>query len=171
MVQSTHYTSKFLEYFCTLLKTMAAWTEEMEEQPIALVEERPLLYNITLLCSFGIWMKANWWWLLAEHVSRAEQWEFLLPAYEDVHSFAPSLKIIPDSSAQRPRSAHLKFHSAPVKSLHARSNLKEGSEPGSWAGAGMLVVQFSRASAKVHPANTPPSEVLPWHPTSTYRNL
>ena len=43
-----------------------------------------------------------------------------------LRSIAPSLKVIPDSSAQIPLSAHLKFHSAPVKSLHARSNLKEG---------------------------------------------
>ena len=46
-----------------------------------------------------------------------------------VRCFGPSLKVIPDSSAQRPLSAHLKFHSAPVKSLHARSNLKERSIP------------------------------------------
>ena len=59
----------------------------------------------------------------------AERREFPLPAYVGVHSFAPSLKVIPDSSAQRPLSAHLKFHSAPVKSLYARSNLKEGAIP------------------------------------------
>ena len=34
-----------------------------------------------------------------------------------------------DRSAQRPLAAHLKLHSAPVKSLHARSNLKEGAVP------------------------------------------
>ena len=45
-------------------------------------------------------------------------------------SIAPSLKVIPDSSAQRPLSAHLKFNSAPVKSLHACSDLKEGAIPG-----------------------------------------
>ena len=33
------------------------------------------------------------------------------------------------SSAQRPLSAHLKFHSAPVKSLHALSDLKERAIP------------------------------------------
>ena len=62
--------------------------------------------------------------LTPEHVSRAERWEFPLPAYMGVRSFAPSLKVIPDSSAQRPLSAHLKFHS-----LHARSNLKDGAIP------------------------------------------
>ena len=43
--------------------------------------------------------------------------------------FARSLHVIPHSSAQSPLSAHLKFHSAPVKSLHARSHLKEGAIP------------------------------------------
>ena len=39
------------------------------------------------------------------------------------------LKVIPDSSAQILLSAHLKFHSALVNSLHAPSNLKEGAIP------------------------------------------
>ena len=66
---------------------------------------------------------------VAEHVSGAERREFPLPAYVGVRSFAPSLNVIPDSSAQRPLSAHLKFHSAPVKLLHAHSHLKEGAIP------------------------------------------
>ena len=69
----------------------------------------------------------------SEHVSRAEQREFppLTWVFAPLlhRSIAPSLQVIPDSSAQRPLSAHLKFHSAPVKSLHARSNLKEGAIP------------------------------------------
>ena len=56
-------------------------------------------------------------------------WEFPLPVYMGVRCFAPSLKIIPDSSPQRPLSTHLKFHSAQVKSLHARSDLKAGAVP------------------------------------------
>ena len=64
-----------------------------------------------------------------EHVSGAERWEFPLPSYVGVCSFAPSLKVTPDSSAQRPLSAHLKIHSALVKSLHADPNLKEGAIP------------------------------------------
>ena len=47
----------------------------------------------------------------SEHVSGAERREFPLPTYVGVHFFAPLLKIIPDSSAQRPLSAHLKFNS------------------------------------------------------------
>ena len=62
-------------------------------------------------------------------MSGAERWEFPLPDYVGVGSFAPPLKVIPDSSAQRPLSAHLKFHSASVKSLHTCSNLKEGAIP------------------------------------------
>ena len=65
----------------------------------------------------------------AEHVSGAERREFPLLAYMGVRCFAPSLRFIPDSSTRRPLSTHLKFHSAPVKSLHARSNLKEGAIP------------------------------------------
>ena len=38
-------------------------------------------------------------------------------------------RVIRDSSTQRPLSAHLKFQSAPVKTLHACSNLKEGAIP------------------------------------------
>ena len=53
--------------------------------------------------------------ILSEHVSIAERWEFPLPTYVGVRSFAPSLKGIPDSSAQRPLSAHLKFHSLKFK--------------------------------------------------------
>ncbi len=60
----------------------------------------------------------------AEHVSGAERWEFPLPAHVGVRS--------PRSTAQShtrplrsfPLPAHLQFHPAPVKSLHARSNLK-----------------------------------------------
>ncbi len=59
-----------------------------------------------------------------EHVSGAERWEFPLPAHVGVRS--------PRSTAQSrtrplrsiPLPAHLQFHPAPVKSLHARSNLK-----------------------------------------------
>ena len=32
------------------LEAMAAWTEEMEEQLSAVVEERPSVYNLTLQC-------------------------------------------------------------------------------------------------------------------------
>ena len=63
-----------------------------------------------------------WYPPLPEHVSGAERPEFQLLAHASVRSLAPSLKVEPDSSALRPLSAHLKFHSAPVKSLHARSN-------------------------------------------------
>ncbi len=49
----------------------------------------------------------------AEHVSGAERWEFPLPA----QSHTRPLHSIPLPS-------HLQFHPAPVKSLHARSNLK-----------------------------------------------
>ena len=66
---------------------------------------------------------------LPEHMSGAKRREFPLPAYVGVCSFAPSLKVIPDSSAQTPHSAHLKFHSALVKLLHAHTNLKEGAIP------------------------------------------
>ena len=65
----------------------------------------------------------------AEHVSGAEWrefWNFRSPL---TWAFAPSLKVIPDSSVQWQLSAHLKSHSAPVKSLHTRSNLKEGAIP------------------------------------------
>ena len=71
----------------------------------------------------------------SEHVSGAERREFTHSPLTWVfapslhRSIAPSLKIIPDSSAQRPLSVHLKFHSAPVKSLHALSDLKEGAIP------------------------------------------
>ncbi len=62
--------------------------------------------------------------LATEHVSGAERWEFPLPAHVGVRS--------PRSTAQSrsrplrsiPLPAHLQFHPAPVKSLHARSNLK-----------------------------------------------
>ena len=64
-----------------------------------------------------------------EHVSGAERREFPLPAFVGVRCFAPSLKVIPDSSAHRPLPAHLKFHSAPVKSLHACSNSWEAAIP------------------------------------------
>ncbi len=59
-----------------------------------------------------------------EHLSGAERWEFPLPAHVGVRS--------PRSTAQSrsrplrsiPLPAHLQFHPTPVKSLHARSNLK-----------------------------------------------
>ncbi len=58
-----------------------------------------------------------------EHVSGAERWEFPLPAHVGVRS--------PSTAQSRTRSlrsiplpAHLQFHPAPEKSLHARSNLK-----------------------------------------------
>ncbi len=56
-----------------------------------------------------------------EHVSGAERWEFPLPAHVGVRSPAPSYTR-PLRSIPLP--AHLQFHPAPVKSLHARSNLK-----------------------------------------------
>ena len=81
--------------------------------------------NFTYLAIFFIFQI----WLSGQQSMWAEQREFPLPTYMSVRSLAPSLKVIPDHSAQRPLSAHLKFHSAPVKSLHARSNLKEGAIP------------------------------------------
>ena len=67
--------------------------------------------------------------LVIRACERAERQEFPLPTYVGVRWFAPSLKVIPDSAVQRLLSAHLKFNSAPLKLLHARSNLKEGAIP------------------------------------------
>ena len=53
----------------------------------------------------------------------------LKASFSNISAWPPSLKVIPDSSTQRPLSAHLKFNSAPVKSLHTHSNLKEGEIP------------------------------------------
>ncbi len=54
-------------------------------------------------------------------MSGAERWEFPLPAHVGVRSTAQSYTR-PLRSIPLP--AHLQFHPAPVKSLHARSNLK-----------------------------------------------
>ncbi len=81
-------------------------------------------------------------WYRAEHVSGAERWEFPLPAHVGVRSprSTAQSRSRPLRSIQLP--AHLQFHPAPVKSLHARSHLKFlcmpntcRFQPKPWAGA------------------------------------
>ncbi len=60
----------------------------------------------------------------AEHVSGAERWEFPLPAHVVVHSPRSTAQSYTRPLRSIPLPAHLQFHHAPVKSLHARSNLK-----------------------------------------------
>ncbi len=59
-----------------------------------------------------------------EHVSGAERWEFPLPAHVGVRSPRSTAQSRTRSLRSIPLPAHLQFHPAPVKSLHARSNLK-----------------------------------------------
>ncbi len=60
----------------------------------------------------------------AEHVSGAERWEFPLPAHVGVRSPRSTTQSHTRPLRSFPLPAHLQFHPAPVKSLHARSNLK-----------------------------------------------
>ncbi len=60
----------------------------------------------------------------AEHVSGAERWEFPLPAHVGVRSPHSTAKSHTRPLRSFPLPAHLQFHPAPVKSLHACSNLK-----------------------------------------------
>ncbi len=72
-------------------------------------------------------MKMNLLYYMASDQSmwaELRRWEFPLPAHVGVRSPAPPLKVGPDRSAQFRSPAHLQFHPAPEKSLHARSNLK-----------------------------------------------
>ncbi len=59
-----------------------------------------------------------------EHVNGAERWEFPLPAHVGVRSPRSTAQSRTRSLRSIPLPAHLQFPPAPVKSLHARSNLK-----------------------------------------------
>ncbi len=59
-----------------------------------------------------------------EHVSGAERWEFPLPAHVGVRSPRSTAQSYTRPLRSIPLPAHLQFHPAPVKSLHARSHLK-----------------------------------------------
>ena len=82
-------------------------------------------YVFVPLCS-PRYLTCMWAELSGENFHSPLTWVFAPSLHR---SIAPLLKVIPDSSAQRPLSTHLKFHSALVKWLYILSDLKEGAIP------------------------------------------